>query len=87
VGIESVKCCVVFHRLGIKSEDVYGPNCSTEDGFPSSDNFPPPGGIMSPESMLESSASPSMRMSASGIGPPTPAFLVANAYWLCLTNS
>ncbi|KAF6029997.1 SMAD4 [Bugula neritina] len=49
-------------RLGIKSEDVYGPNCSTEDGFPSSDNFPPPGGSLLTPGYPISSAPPSSSM-------------------------
>lgn len=57
-------------RMGIKSEDVYGQNCPGDEGFgSSSDAFPTSGGMMSPDSMIDSSAAnPPMHMPpASGI--------------------
>ncbi|XP_067936524.1 mothers against decapentaplegic homolog 4-like [Watersipora subatra] len=56
-------------RLGIiKSEDAYGPNCpSGEEGFGSStDGFPPSGGILSPDNLVDSSANNAMHTPASG---------------------
>lgn len=54
----------------IKNEE-YGPNCPGDEFGSTSDGYPP-AGILSPDSIMDSSGNPSLHMS--GIHPSVPSF-------------